>query len=121
MSLTSIESDLALSQRLKAASRISLATASVLRTCGVKVVSPRQVKGSMTRNNVYRVDGYEGDIIGVAGLRGWLWDRGVKDANTSAVTKAASSGKPFRGYTIRFVGQVDRQVKKLKFQNPEQN
>ena len=119
MTLSTIESDLALSQRLKAARRIDLATASILRTCGVKVVTPRQVKGSMTRNNVYRVDGYEGDIIGVDGLRGWLWDHGVKDASTSAVTKAASTGKPYRGFVIRFVGQVDRNPKRLKFQNPE--
>ena len=120
MTLSQLESEIALSQRLKAARRIPLATASILRTCGVKVAMPRQVKGSMTRNNVYRVDGYDGDIIGVDGLRGWLWDHGVKDAAPSAVTKAASSGKPFRGYTIRFIGQIDRQTKRIKFQNPEQ-
>ena len=119
MTVTQLESDIALTQRAKAAKRIALATAGIMRTCGVKVVTPRKAVSSVTRNNVYRVEGFDGDIIGVDGLRGWLWDHGVKDASTSAVTKAASTGKPYRGFVIRFVGQVDRNPKRLKFQNPE--
>lgn len=117
MSISTIESDLALSQRLKAARRIALATASILRTCGVKVSTAP--KPSMSRNNVYRVEGFPGDIIGVDGLRGWLWDHGVKGVAPSAVSKAAKEGRPFRGYRITLVGTVARQNKAVKFKNQE--
>ena len=120
MTLSTIESSIALSQRLKAARRIDLATASILRTCGVKVAVSRTPGPSMTRNNVYRVEGHDGDIIGVDALRAWLYERGVV-VGPSTLAKALKAGKPIGAYKVTLVGTVARKNKPLKFQNPEQN
>ncbi len=119
MTISALESEIAIAQRRKCASRIGLAVESILRSCGVKIVTARPPKPSVSRNNVYRVEGYEGDIVGAEALRVWLFDRGVKRLCASTVSNAVKSGREIGGFRISLVGTVRRNNKSVKFHNPE--